>query len=166
MVKLLNILINKIKLWWLLKSFDNEVDSNVNKSFNSNYTGEEQSQQKLYNGIIALKRGVKNLTKGSNFNSTLQYVDDRMIDLARNETALELSNRKATASFYVASVKDIKTETDKIKMVSKRIDHYYELQNKVLERQLLKDIREAYKANDKETHRKLLNEWKDKYGKK
>lgn len=165
MVKLLSTLIDNIKLWWLLKSFNNEASSNINRSFSANETVEEQSQQKLYNGVVAMKKAIKKLTKGSNFDSTLQYVDDRMIDLAKDETALEISNRKAKEAFFIAKGSDIKSEEDKIKMIDTRIIHYTGLQNKVVERELLKEIRAAYKANDKELHRKLLNEWKDKYGK-
>ncbi len=88
-----------------------------------------------------------------------------MLELARNETAGQIVDRKAKEAFFVYKGSDIKTDKDKEDMINTRINHYTVLQNKVLERQLLKDIRTAYKAGDKETHRKLLNEWKDKYGK-
>ena len=59
---------------------------------------------------------------------------------------------------------DIKTVTDRAKMVNKRINDMYELQADKLKRQLLRNIRKAEQEGNEDLAAKLKTEFKEKYG--
>jgi hypothetical protein len=64
---------------------------------------------------------------------------------------------------YVYRDKDIRTDTDKAKMIEKRIGHFKELHCHIEKRKLLRKIRKAEKEKNLELLSKLKEEWAIKY---
>lgn len=120
----------------------------------------------MENGIAVMKFAARRAAETGNIglDAALRQVDN-MFGLANEETEEQKKVRELRESMYVFKGKDLKTEEDKEKMLDKRIQMYYDLQNKREQRKLSSAIRRAKQANDQELYDKLLEEWNGKYRK-
>lgn len=158
-----------IYVWWLEIQFEQEVKSNINfnTTFDPIHAVEADVERKMDNGIAIMKHAARKAAETGNvsLDEALRQVDD-MFGLAREETEEARKVREIRESIYVFKGKDVKSEEDQKKMVDKRIEMYYDLQNKKLQRQLSSAIRKAKQTGNEELHSKLLEEWNVKYGRK
>ncbi len=158
-----------INIWWLELQFEQEVKSNIN--FNTTFDPvnavEADVERKIDNGIAIMKHAARKAAQSGNqtLDQALRQVDD-MFGLAREETEEQRKVREIRESIYVFKGQDVKTEEDQKKMLDKRIEMYYDLQNKKLQRQLSSAIRKAKQEGNEELHNKLLEEWNGKYSRK
>lgn len=121
----------------------------------------------LGDGVKEIKDKVNSLiaTKTKEeYNKILKEIDN-IISLAErqaNDPKSQFVNfLKSNVDF---SNKDIKNTTDRAKMVNKRINDMYELQEDKLKRQLIREIRKANQEGDKIKLSQLQMEFKEKYG--
>lgn len=98
------------------------------------------------------------------YNRILKELED-MIPLAEkiegNSKYEYIKNLKSKMDF---SNVDIKNDTDRARMIERRIEDMKELQDDLNKRKLLRDLREAEKEGNTETINKLKEELKEKYG--
>lgn len=111
-----------------------------------------------------IKKKIKELSESNtkeDLEKTLSNLDD-LVKFAEKEQNEMIENLKEV---YVYKEKDIKTDTDKAKMLEKRINHYEQLKKGKEKRELNKAIRLATRKGDTGRVEKLTQEWKVKYGK-
>jgi hypothetical protein len=121
----------------------------------------------LGEGVKEMKSKVNTLIQSKNkdeYDRVLKEIED-MVTLAEREA----NDPKSQFVHFLKSGmdlsnSDIKSVTDRAKMVDKRINHMYELQSDKVKRQLLRDIRKAEQDGNEELVVKLKTEFKDKYG--
>ena len=121
----------------------------------------------LGEGVKEVKQKVNTLISSKTkdeYDKILKEIDD-MVTLAEREA----NDPKAQFATFLKSNmdfsnSDIKTTTDRAKMVDKRIKDMYELQDDKLKRQLLRDIRKANEAGDQNKVVQLQTEFNTKYG--
>lgn len=150
-------------LWWrfLLWRATRKVDRDLDKIFDTSINGgsaeykEDHNQRQIYEGVRMIKSGIAR----NGYSSAFMKGRD-LLDLAKSEKNDTVELMKGV---IVASKQDVKTEDDKVKMIDKRINHYYELQKYNEEKALIREIKKAKKIGDISTHDKLMNEWREKY---
>lgn len=121
----------------------------------------------LGEGVKEMKSKVNTLVQSKNkdeYDKVLKEIED-MVTLAEREA----NDPKAQFVNFLKSNmdlsnSDIKTVTDRAKMVNKRINDMYELQADKLKRQLLRNIRKAEQEGNEDLAAKLKTEFKEKYG--
>lgn len=121
----------------------------------------------LGEGVKEMKIKVNSLICSKNkeeYDKVLKQIED-MVTLAERDN----NDPKAQFANFLRSKmdlsnSDIKTTTDRAKMVNKRINDMYELQDDKLKRKLLRDIRKAEQSNDEKLVEELKTKFKEKYG--
>lgn len=121
----------------------------------------------LGEGVKEVKHKVNTLISSrtkDEYDKVLKEIDD-MVTLAERDanhpTAQFNEFLKSKMDF---SNSDIKNTTDRAKMVSKRINDMYELQDDKVKRQLLREIRKATQSGDQDKVAQLQMEFNNKYG--
>lgn len=155
-------ILEKIRMWWEFRKLDRELTPAF--SLSPDHTPLELDQeQKIANGVANLKEAARKVVATQGYDG-LKKVD--LLEIAKVENAKQAKDRELKESIYVYSGADVKDDADKAKMVDKRINMYYDLQNKKEQRKLVSSIRQAGKAGDKVTQDNLIKEYHEKYGKK
>lgn len=121
----------------------------------------------LGEGVKEVKHKVNSLIASrtkEEYDTVLKEIED-MVTLAERKS----DDPKAQFSNFLKSKmdfsnSDIKTVTDRAKMVDKRINDMYELQKDKLKRQKLRDIRQAQKEGNVELAKQLKQEFEEDYG--
>jgi len=162
-------------LLWLdsLQGSENSIGSlfgNSNFSSNKEVTRAvlELRQIAYREGVGKIKCKVNSLVSSKTkeeYNKTLGEIED-LIEFAKetDPNKLEMIRILRSAAIFTGG-QDIKTHTDRAKMVDKRIGHFRELHSHIESRRLLRTIRQAESDNDKSLAEKLRKEWKEKYAK-
>lgn len=121
----------------------------------------------LGEGVKEVKGKVNKLVESrtkEEYDKVLREIED-MVSLAERDT----EDPKAQFVTFLKSrmdltPSDIKSVTDRAKMVERRINDMKELQDHKVKRDLIKSIRKAKKDNNLELADKLEQEFKEKYG--
>jgi hypothetical protein len=118
---------------------------------------EVQEKSLLHEGILQIKRKIKDLYGSEAYNSGILGE----LDITRFATGKNAKLAKVMHDAYVyTGGKDVKTELDREKMIYKRIGHYEDLQKDKLKRDLIRRIRHE---QDPQIKAKLELEFKEKY---
>jgi hypothetical protein len=147
----------------LSKDLRKEIDSNIDMYTSADAVSilEQETQHKYANGMGNMKRQLRSrLASGANIGN-----GEDILELARIESDKELSLRQLRES-YIVGTKDDKFAEQREKIIDKRIAMYYDLQKKREQRDLGTAIRSAKSSNNTELHKQLVEEWKNKYGKR
>lgn len=120
-------------------------------------------------GVSKIKYEINRLVKSKSteeYHNVLKNIENLM-DLAKetDPKKLELMKILRETSIFTGG-KDIKTHTDRAKMVQKRIEDFKELHSHIESRKLMRDIRQAERNGNKELAESLLKQWREKYGKR
>jgi hypothetical protein len=121
-------------------------------------TVQVQHKSLLLEGIRRIKRGIKAAYDVKDLSSgRIRDVDPMNFAKGDNDKMAETLRK-----VYVYNEKDIKTESDKEKMIYRRISHYKEKQGDVIKRQFLREIRKEQNPQKKQ---ELEKEFYKKYAK-
>jgi len=128
------------------------------------------AQQFAYReGISNIKKHINSLVKSKTkdeYTNILKGIEDLMVHAKHKNSSEKEALTQALYKVYVfTGGKDIKGAKDRAKMIEKRIQHYKELQQDVLKRKLLRQIRVVKKGSDQILLAQLEQEFKEKYGK-
>jgi hypothetical protein len=122
----------------------------------------------LHRGVTEVKKQVNELVKSKSaeeYDQTLKKIENMLQFADRAPDSAEARLADVLRSMQVKKGnKDIVTHTDHAKMIQGRIDDYKELQDHVVRRTLMRDIRKAKASGDQTLVSKLEKEWKEKYG--
>lgn len=154
----------KIELlfWWNQRKLERQLDLEL-RPFAHNEGHEiyqDDTERKYAEGIALVKNKINSMTNKEpwKYDDALKQVED-LISLGTEETPSQRDLRKILTN--LASL----PEKPKKQMIQERIGHYVELQKYNEERALIRQIKQAKKDQDNELADKLLEEWKNKYGK-
>lgn len=121
-------------------------------------------------GVTEVKRNVNKLLTAKTaeeYDKALSSIEDLTSFATREPNSPEAKFAQMLRAMKVKKGnKDIVTHTDRAKMIQGRIEDYKELQEHVVKRKLLRQIREAKKQNDEESLHKLEEQWRNKYGRR
>lgn len=120
-------------------------------------------------GVKEVKSKVHTLVQSrtkEEYEKTLSEINDIVLLAERAENAPQSQVTNFLKSNMDFSNSDIKSTTDRAKMVEKRIGDMYELQEDRLKRAALRAIRTANKQGNTELASKLQEEWMNKYGRR
>jgi hypothetical protein len=173
-------LINKIKLFFIIKYnesiFNKELDSSMNMWFNQedmDILQQEETQKKYQNGIALIKTKIDaQLKSGKSFHEVLSQYRDRdtfhldpdLLALALDESEKEKLLRETLESIIVFKEKDIKSDKDLDKMLSTKVNNYNEFLRKKKMRELLRAGRKAKSDGDLELYKQLQKEYRNLNG--
>lgn len=122
----------------------------------------------LYRGVEEVKKEVNKLVNAktaAEYDNILKGVENMMDFASRAEDSPEARFAQVIRAMKVKKGnRDIVTHTDQAKMVQDRIGDYKDLQDHVVKRTLMRQIRKARQADDKQLLAQLEQEWKEKYG--
>jgi hypothetical protein len=123
----------------------------------------------LGEGVKEIKSKV-NVLVGSKtkeeYDKTLKELDNLVCLAQREESSPQAQYTNILKSGMDFSNSDIKNQTDRAKMVEKRIGDMYELQADKQRRSVIRQIRQAHKQGNTELAIKLQKEWDSKYGRR
>ena len=127
-----------------------------------------RESNKLAEGTLAIKNKVNSLLSSRN-KEEYQIRLSEITDLLPLSTYDDVNSSRAKyvdflKSYAVRHGTDVTTVTDRAKMVEKRIEDMYELQDHIVKRNLLRDLRKARVNNNIELAESLQKEYKEKYG--
>lgn len=120
-------------------------------------------------GVKEVKSKIHTLVQSrtkEEYEKTLSEINDMVALAERGANAPQSQVTNFLKSNMDFSNSDIKTTTDRAKMVEKRISDMYELQEDRLKRVALRAIRTANKQGNTELANKLQEEWMNKYGRR
>jgi ribosomal protein L17 len=120
-------------------------------------------------GVKEVKHKVHALVQSrtkEEYEKTLSEIQDMVTLAERDANAPQSQVTSFLKSNMDFSNSDIKSTTDRAKMVEKRINDMYELQEDKLKRTALRQIRQANKEGNTELANKLQEEWMKKYGRR
>lgn len=128
-----------------------------------------RESSKMAEGTLAIKKKVNALV-----NSTTKEEYDRVLSEIEDLVSLsEYDDKDSSRHKYVQFLKnvgdtkkvvDVENALDRAKMIDKKIDAIYELQEYNLKRQMAKDIKRLVSEGKTEEANKLKEEFKKKYG--
>jgi hypothetical protein len=145
-------MINKLTTWfyrsifgewylnYLLTRSSKQAEKDINNLFISDFDSEtadiiqDSQQYKYQESILHLKKLVNERAKTKSYDEVLKEIDN-LFSLVTTPNTTEAKIKAIIYSRAVGKTTDVKTEKDKVEMVDKRINDYYELQKHVLERQ-------------------------------
>jgi len=161
MIKWLKQKYNELKTSLVLRSLDNqlnkEIETNVNMHEANIEVQSEATSRKYENGLTLAKTRMRDRIKNGG-EASARGLD--MTELSSNP--LDDSTR-LRRDIYINKVKDIKSPEDHAKMIDKRINAMYALQNNIEKRTLSRQIRKAKATGNTEKYNRLMAEWEKKY---
>lgn len=126
----------------------------------------------LDRGVTEMKMKVNTLVRAKTkeeYHQTLNEIEN-LIDLAQRDPNspeakfAALLKQTAGRKNSLGQEQDVMTATDRAKMIDKKIQNVYELQDHVVMRTMLRNIRKLRTEGKTEEADKLFKEWNEKYG--
>lgn len=158
-------ILKKIKHWWKLRKLEKELDKEL--TFDVNRTSTrimmQQNQLKYQEGLSALKQQINAEVEdktSEGFDRVLKSKDDLVSLSEDTEDSKDRLVNEVRKKMFVEFDKDIKTRKDKKDMLTKRIQHYDQLQKHKINRILRRNIRAAYSEGNSELAKRLEKELK------
>ena len=121
----------------------------------------------LDKGVKEVKRNINKLvtsTTAEEYDKVLSNIENLLKYSEKDPNSQEAIFADMLRSTKISKIKDIETHIDRVKMIEGRIKDYKELQEHVVKRKLMRQIRQAKKENDIDLTEQLETEWRDKYG--
>lgn len=158
----------KFLLWLELRG----VERGLNRYIDGAYFGsggcvEVDEDRLLAKAVTVLKRKVN----ASVDNRTSENYHKKLLELG---DLISLTTDTAEVGSKVAAIlnkivafkdKDVRDQKDREAMIRKRIEHYYQLHDKKMSREMIRKIRELRKDGEIEVANELEKIWKERYGK-
>lgn len=149
-----------------------------NRKTNTNYLTYKETQQivrqysLLNQGVLDMKATINNIVKSKNKEEYHNFLikKENLISLAEgNENSSKGHLSKILKNIHVNKNKegheqDVITATDRAKMIQKKIEFVYELQEHVKQRNMLREIRKLRQTGQKTEADKLFEKWQEIYG--
>lgn len=123
-------------------------------------------------GVTEMKLKVNSLVRSKNkeeYHKTLSQIEN-LIDFSKRDPNsaegkfAEILKQTIVRKNKLGHEQDVITATDRAKMIDKKIQQVYELQEHVVKRNMLRQIRKLRTEGKLEEADKLFKEWADKYG--
>lgn len=141
---------------------------------NDNYYLKPTEVQQIVRQYSLLDKGVKEIKSRVNtlvrsktkeeYHSALSEIEN-LIDFAqRDANSAEGQFAELLRRTSVNKNIDVVTATDRAKMIDKKIQYVYELQDHVVKRNMLREIRKLRNEGKNAEADKLMQEWQGKYG--
>lgn len=161
MIKWLKQKYNNFKTKLVLRSLDKqlnkEIETNVNMHEANVEIQSETTSRKYENGLTLAKSKIRKKIKESGEAAA------RGLDLTELSSNPLDDSTRLRRDIYINKVKDIKSPEDHAKMIDKRINAMYSLQNNIEKRTLSRQIRKAKATGNTEKYNRLMAEWEKKY---
>lgn len=126
----------------------------------------------LDRGVTEMKHKVNALVRSKSkeeYHNKLTEIEN-LVDLAQRDPNsaegkfAELLKQTVVRKNKLGQEQDVLTATDRAKMIDKKINQVYELQDHVVMRNKLREIRKLRTEGKNEEADKLFKEWNEKYG--
>lgn len=193
MLKVLNRFVTWIKLWFLTRAINKEIEDSFSSTGANNVVGggvlgldgfevsdeqlqivQDQKQYKYVQGMTYLKEAINKQIRGNDPEKVLSgykgeknfYLGNDLLALATRENDSERKLRKVRTSIVAGNVADVKSAKDKDRMIESRIRDMYGVQESKIQKKLMKEIRQAKNNNDFVRAKVLEEEFNDKYVRK
>lgn len=149
-------------LWW-----DSNVTSKQNRYINPHTQAivQQAQQMKLAEGVNNIKYNVNKLVKSRTEEEYKRVLDELkdLTELAKDDNIDKEKMFQALRKAYDFSNKDIKSQTDKAKMVKKRVSDYNELKRHKLSRELIRKARAERQKGNFEKAQEIEEEWRKNF---
>jgi len=155
---------------FLLWVEDQRIKKKRNYSLSDNYVPniiKNDVQMKYEHGVGNIKRKIQDISKKTNKN-IIEILENQpnLINLATDEDNYNKEEYiQRLREVYIYKNKDIRNNTDKAKMINKRIKDFDKLKLSKEKRNLSRKIRLAIKEKNTTDLESLNKEWNKKYGK-